>query len=183
MFPIRGILLLLFLALPAQSQEIIPAQWKGLQIAPESRCSPYDRADYPYPWTLERDASRRDGGFYEAYTRQYHLNPRNTDIEHVVALSEAHDSGLCAAGPGTRQQFSADLQNITLARPEINRCGPLGKCAKDAAQWLPEQNRCWFAGTILRIRQRYSLTLDTREYLALKTLLEQCPDTDMRYPR
>ena len=40
---------------------------------------------------------------------------RETDIEHIVARSEAHDSGLCAANPETRNRFASDLLNLTLA--------------------------------------------------------------------
>ena len=30
--------------------------WRGLVVAPENRCSPYDRRrDYPYPQSIEQD--------------------------------------------------------------------------------------------------------------------------------
>ena len=38
-----------------------------------------------------------------------------------VAISEAHDSGLCAAPGIVRQRFASDLDNITLATPRVNR--------------------------------------------------------------
>ena len=46
---------------------------------------------------------------------------RNPTIEHVVAVSEAHDSGLCAADAETRRRFAGDLDNLTLAVPHLNR--------------------------------------------------------------
>ena len=45
------------------------------------------------------------------------LGHTETDIEHIVATSEAHDSGLCAADRATRKQFAQDLRNLTLAPP------------------------------------------------------------------
>ena len=49
----------------------------------------------------------------------------------MVARSEAHDSGLCRADRETRRAFAADLLNLTLAAPPLNR---YVKKAKDAAE-------------------------------------------------
>ena len=60
----------------------------------------------------------------------------DSDIEHVVALSAAHDSGLCAASLAERARFARDLlDNFALATPRLNRHE---KVARDAADWLPE---------------------------------------------
>ena len=59
-------------------------------------------------------------------------------IEHIVAASEAHDSGLCARDQGTRARFAQDLRNLTLASPRVNRHE---KSGKDAGEWIPVQNR------------------------------------------
>ena len=74
--------------------------WNGLAVVPEQRCSPYDRAGYPYPQSVEaRIVASMGGRVYGPYTGRRFRSVRETDIDHVVALSEAHDSGLCAAGP------------------------------------------------------------------------------------
>ena len=44
--------------------------------------------------------------------------PRETDIEHIVPLSEAHDSGLCSASATTKARFARDVLNLTLASPQ-----------------------------------------------------------------
>ena len=73
--------------------------WRGLEVAPEHRCSPYDKkADYPYPQSVERDIVHELGTVYGPYTGTCFGSTRDTDIEHIVAASEAHDSGLCARG-------------------------------------------------------------------------------------
>lgn len=74
--------------------------------------------------------------------------------------SAAHDSGLCAASSETRKAFARDLLNLTLADPGTNRDR---KSAKDAADWLPELNRCWFANRVVAVRQKYGLTVDAQE--------------------
>ena len=94
----------------------------------------------------------------------------------MVARSEAHDSGLCAADPATRRRFATDLLNLTLAGPNLNRNE---KRARDTAEWLPEQNRCWFAPRVIAVRQRYGLTIDQREADALDDVLAGCTSTDL----
>ena len=74
-----------------------------------------------------------------------------------------------------------DLRNLTLAGPRLNR---YRKVAKDAAEWLPEKNRCWFAHRIIKVRRAYSLTIDQREAQALDAVLASCESSDMvMFPR
>ena len=149
--------------------------WRGLVVAPEHRCAPYDRGDYPYSQSVEAEIVASMGGrIYGPYTGRHYRTLRDTDIEHIVAVSEAHDSGLCAAGPSLRRRFASDLLNLTLAAPEVNRCGTGGKCAFDAGDWLPPMNRCWFAARVVAVKRKYALTVDHREAAALERLLSGC---------
>ena len=100
-------------------------------------------------------------------------NSFDTDA-FIVAASEAHDSGLCAADAETRARFARDLRNLTLASPSVNRHQ---KSGKDAAEWAPVRNACWFAGRVLEIRRVYGLTVDRREAAALESILVGCENT------
>ena len=154
--------------------------WRGLAVAPEHRCTPYDRSDYPYPRSAEREIVASMGGrVYGPYTGRHYRSMRDTDIEHVVALSEAHDSGLCAAGPTVRRRFASDPLNLTLAVPEVNRCGAGGKCGSDAAEWQPPMNVCWFAARVVAVKHKYRLAVDHREAAALERVLAGCGSTAM----
>ncbi len=154
--------------------------WRGLVIAPEDRCTPYDRDDYRYSQSVEAEIVAAMGGrVYGPYTGRHYSNTRRTDIEHIVAVSEGHDSGLCAAGPSVRSRFASDLLNLTLAAPEVNRCGGTGKCAHDAAEWLPDMNKCWFAARVVAVKFKYSLTVDRDEAIALQRVLSDCTSTDI----
>ena len=175
-----GLLCLLLAGLLAD--RVAAETWRGLTVAPERRCSAYDRHDYPYPRTIEaRIVAGMGGRIYGPYEGRLFGSTRETDIEHIVAVSEAHDSGLCAADAATRRRFSGDLLNLTLASPAVNRCGRGGKCGHDAAEWLPKLNRCWFAGRIMQVRRKYGLTIDRREAETLEHILRKCPSTDMRF--
>ena len=165
---------------PLLSPTSAPAQttgWRGLTVAAEDRCSPYNPDDYPYSQSVEpRIVAEMGGIVYGPYTGRVFDSIRDTDIEHIVARSEAHDSGLCAADYVTRKRFSSDLLNLTLAAPNVNRHQ---KIAKDAAEWLPDLNRCWFANRVVRVRQNYGLTIDPREADVLDAVLSGCESLEM----
>ena len=158
--------------------------WRGLAVAPEHRCSPYDRDDYRYSQSIEmRIVDAMGGKVYGPYTGRLFRSAREVDIEHIVAVSEAHDSGLCAAGPAIRLRFASDLLNLTLAAPEVNRCTGRGKCAFDAAEWLPPMNKCWFAARVVAVKRKYDLGVDRREAAALERVLSRCTSTEMVFTR
>jgi hypothetical protein len=155
--------------------------WRGLVLSDENRCSPYDKkSQYPYPQSIEDDVVASMGGrVYGPYTGRYFDSDRETDIEHIVAASEGHDSGLCSADADKREQFATDLLNLTLAAPEVNRCGRSGKCGLDAAEWMPEKNRCWFADRVVQIKTKYGLSVDKAEAEALEAVLQGCASIDL----
>ena len=91
--------------------------WRGLVVAPEDRCSDYDPDDYPYSPSVEQQIVNSMGGIiYGPYTGKWFDSTSDTDIEHIVARSEAHDSGLCAADAATKRQFASELHNLTLSQ-------------------------------------------------------------------
>jgi hypothetical protein len=174
---------LLFLTLAFTTTLSVMAQetWRGLVVAPEDRCSPYDKkAQYPYPQSVEDTIVDRMGGrIYGPYSGRYFKSDYETDIEHILAVSEGHDSGLCRASKQKRIEFATDQLNLTLASPKVNRCGRGGKCGFDAADWMPEKNKCWFANRIVEIKTKYELTVNRSEANALESTLAQCDSFEM----
>jgi hypothetical protein len=150
----------------------------ALVVAPENRCSPYDSDDYPYPQSVEAHiVSGMGGRIYGPYSGTTFSSKRDTDIEHIVAKSEAHDSGLCGANAQTRKSFARDLLNLTLASPSLNRHQ---KSGKDFAEWRPKLNVCWFADRIIKVKKKYNLSVDSREKAALQRSLESCSSLAMQ---
>ena len=180
----RAALLLTVLALTAacsdgesRSGKITGEKWRGLSIAPEERCAPYDRRDYRYnSRVLEAVLVRELGGVYGPYTGRCFRDQGQTDVEHIVALSEAHDSGMCGRSQGEKVLFAGDPLNLTLATPEVNR---EDKRHHDASGWLPGKNRCWFAARVVAVRRKYGLTIDRAEAQALEDVLSACGSTKM----
>lgn len=156
------------------------AYLQELRVEPEQRCSPYRRSDYPYNASKvePRIVMQMGGQVYGPYTGTTFPTTASTDVEHIIALSEAHDSGLCDASGRVRRRFARDLDNLTLASPSVNQHQ---KSDKDAAEWLPPfiANRCWFAGRVIAVRREYRLSVDSLEWAALAEVLAKCETTRM----
>ena len=147
----------------------------GIVVAAEHRCSPYDRQDYAFPKSLKLQVVESLGSIFSPYTEEVYNNIREVDLDHIVALTEAHDSGLCAADMESKRSFSADLLNVTLAPPTLNRSQKMGH---DASRWLPEKSQCWFARRVVDVKTKYSLTMDRAEADVLSRVLQDCRTTD-----
>ena len=151
----------------------------GIRIEPENRCSSYDADDYSYPQSVERQIVAQQGGrIYGPYTGTYFASTGETDIEHIVARSEAHDSGLCAVDSAARKAFGRDLFNLTLASPSVNRHQ---KIAKDVAEWLPALNQCWYVNQVVLVKRKYNLTMNQAEASRAQQVLAGCPSTAMQF--
>ena len=72
-----------------------------------TRVVPYDADDYPYSPSVEDRIVAQLGDVFSPYTCELFKSTAQTDIEHIVARSEAHDSGLCSAHAPTRRRLSS----------------------------------------------------------------------------
>lgn len=149
----------------------VPDFLVGITIAPENRCTKYKRDDYRYSPAIESRIIREMGGIYDPYVGEWLNSPFQSDIEHVVAAAEAHDSGLCMAAREEKMRFASDPDNLVLAGAYLNR---YVKVAKDAGEWLPQKNVCWYIKTIAKIKKRYDLTMDQREFDAIVKANRMC---------
>ena len=163
-------------ATPTQPPTRPSGLWRGITVAPEERCSDYDPDDYHYSPSVEPRIIEAQGGIYGPYAGRWFESIKETDIEHIVARSEAHDSGLCAASAATRSEFASDLLNLTLASPSVNRHQ---KVKNDVVEWVPELNQSWYVDRITQVRLEYGLTIDRDEADAIDTALATCDSTEM----
>lgn len=156
-----------------------PTDGLGVRIGPENRCSHYNSDLYPYSQSVEPHIVNQQGGrIYGPYTGTYFSSIRETDIEHIVARSEAHDSGLCAADSNTRRAFASDLLNLTLASPSVNRHQ---KIDNDLAEWLPAMNQCWYVNQVVQVKRKYNLSMDQAEAAVARRVLSGCSSTAMQF--
>ena len=154
--------------------------WRGVVVKPEYRCAgnDYIRNDYGVRYRSKKNEILEAlGGNFGPYTGKCFDDEDAVEIDHIVALAEAHESGMCTEEDIERKkEFGADLLNLTLASREINR----QKSSKDALEWQPEnENKCWFANRVLEVKQKYKLTVDNDEAAALAEILKNCKSTDL----
>ena len=151
--------------------------WCGLPVVEEADVgceAPYRSRDYRYDADrMELAVARRTGGLYAPYNDRLALSLHDTDLEHVVARSEAHASGGCLWPVERRREYAGDTLNAVLAFPRTNR---VSKRAKDAGEWMPMRNRRWFAWRVHAVKAKWGLSVDAKEAHALDTALGgKCP--------
>ena len=132
--------------------------WRGLVVAPEVRCAPYDADAYRYPQSVEARIVAALGGVYGPYTGRWFASPRDTDIEHIVARSEAHDSGLCAADTASQRRFASDLLNLTLASGVGARMRAGLRASNRRARHLPMRYETGLPSSVIRFRTLHAST-------------------------
>ncbi len=156
-----------------------PEFLEGIVIGPDRLCPPFDRRDYTYSSSLKRKIIDGMGGRrYSPYTFEYFPSLNEAETDHIVALGEAHRSGLCAESPSAKRRFARDVLNLTLASPDVNR----KKADKDLADWLPDANQCWFVQRVLDVKRKYALSMDLPEAQRAEEVLKGCGDTSMQFP-
>ena len=158
---------------PAKAQVVLVT----LDLSPEGARTGYERPTTNRYQRHERTVYRALGMDRTPYTcTAIGGDLTRVDVEHIVALSEAHDSGLPAS---MMLAFSGDPLNLTVAMPRENRAV---KSDKDAADYLPPRNRCWFAGRVVDIKSRWGLTVDAAEAIALIGALDGCDTLAIQRP-
>ena len=106
-------------------------------------------------------------------------------IDHLVALAEAHRSGAWKWDEEQRNEFFNDEETLSAVTAEVNR----RKSDHDPAEWQPPDDGAWcrYAREWIEIKSRYELTADRAEVAALADLLDSCtgppPDNSPRTPR
>jgi len=94
-------------------------------------------------------------------------------IDHVVALSNAWQTGAFAWTPDTREQFANDPLNLLAVQGRLNS----QKGDGDSATWLPPatRNRCAYVARQVAVKTKYRLWATPPEQAATARLLTGCP--------
>ena len=199
---------------PAPEQQAEP-EWRiadqaalaALTVAPEGDGGvPYDRDDYDhYLGRDENGCNLRDRILLQDAVRVISVTDRcdaqgewlswldgravsdesELQIDHLVALAEAHRSGAWKWDEEQRSEFFNDEETLSAVTAEVNR----RKSDHDPAVWQPPDDGAWcrYAREWIEIKSRYELTADRAEVAALADLLDSCtgppPDNSPRTPR
>ncbi len=163
----------------------------------------YDRAAFGAAWTdtnrngcdtrndvLRRDLTRREikpntnrcvalGGWLqpEPYTGSpihfVYGGASEVDIDHVVALGDAWQTGAFRWVPLKRLALANDPMNLLAVSASANR----SKGDGDAATWLPSNKsyRCAYVARQVAVKAKYGLWITAAEHNASVRILDLCP--------
>lgn len=98
---------------------------------------------------------------------------QEVQIDHVVALSDAWQSGAQVLSFERRVEFANDPLNLLAVDGPLNQ----QKGDSNAASWLPpnKQYRCAYVARQVAVKSKYELWVTQPEYNAIKSILQSCP--------
>ena len=168
-----------------------------LAVAPEHSVAKYDRTKHFGNWrdedrdcldtraeVLTRDSlipfslkgCRVDSGrWLSVFDGRTHLLASQLQIDHLVPLREAWDSGASLWSKDRRVSYANDLDfagSLSAMTSALNgNCKKLCKSDKDPTQWIPQTNRCLYAQRWVAVKYRWDLSIDSAEKRVLSKLL------------
>jgi hypothetical protein len=114
------------------------------------------------------------GDWFSPYDGVNVSSPGDLQIDHVVALAEAWDSGAAAWTLERRQAFANDLDEPA-ALIAVTSASNQAKPDHDPAEWRPRTDDwCRFASAWVTVKTRWDLTADDREVADLREMLAGC---------
>jgi hypothetical protein len=118
-----------------------------------------------------------DGVLDDPYTGEvvvFERGPRSAavQIDHVVPLSLAWDTGAQLLSPREREAFANDPLNLLAVEGRANQ----SKGDSDASEWMPPARSAWcsYAARVVAVRVRYRLWVTPEERDALVEALTDC---------
>ena len=146
----------------------------------------YDRDLFPHWDDTDQDGcttrcevlaaeERSDGTWFSWWDAKLVSVSGHLDIDHVVALAEAWDSGASLWNSARRNAFADWQVNLVAVGQSI----AASKGGQDAADWSPPRARsaCLFAEITITTKARWGLAVDAAEKAALGALLNGCGRT------
>ncbi|MEO3788049.1 HNH endonuclease family protein [Actinocorallia sp. B10E7] len=108
--------------------------------------------------------------------------PSGSDIDYMVPLAEAWNSGAYEWTAQRRQDYANDLgdpRSLVAVTARSNR----SKADQDPVEWLPPAvaARCQYIGEWTATKLRCGLSADEEEQTALALLAEECPDVPLAF--
>jgi hypothetical protein len=170
----------------------------GLRVAPEGARTGYNRDLFPH-W-VDDNGNRCDtreevliaesrttaqvdpygckvvaGDWVSLYDGLTFTDPGELDIDHVVALAEAWDSGAAGWDTARRRAFANDLDHPQALRA-VSASSNRSKSDLDPGQWKPTRDSAWceYANDWVTVKTAWDLSADQNEIDDLRVMLRTC---------
>lgn len=132
-------------------------------------------------YTSSSHCSVATGRWYSYYDGATWTAASDVDIDHMVALKEARESGARSWSADNRTRYANDLGlsvSLIAVTDNVNQ----SKGDRDPAQWLPPRAgvHSQYAIHWMKVKYRWRLTIDTAEKSKLKPNLSgDCGNRDV----
>ena len=125
----------------------------------------------------ERQCNVASGDWFGAFTGTVVQDPGNLDIDHMVPLKNAHDSGGWAWTVDRKREYAnylLDADHLIAVTARANR----SKGARGPHEWKPSATTYWctYATDWAEVKERWDLTLTQPEADAVQEMLSMCDD-------
>jgi hypothetical protein len=128
------------------------------------------------PVTVGSGCSLSGGRWFSYYDRVSWTDPADVDIDHMVPLAEAWDSGARTWSTAERQAYANDLgdhRTLVGVTDNVNQA----KGDQDVAEWLPQYDQCRYLREFVAVKHRWRLSVDSAEKSAMQSLASTCTDS------
>jgi hypothetical protein len=128
--------------------------------------------------TVEKGCVIKGGEWLSIYDNTKVTEAGKLDVDHMVPLAEAWDSGASAWDDLKREKYAndqTDPRHLIAVTGASNR----SKSDQDPAEWMPTNKAyvCEYIANWVSIKVRWSLTIDAKEKAALIANLKGCKAT------
>lgn len=122
------------------------------------------------------------GRWFSAYDGKTVRKASGLDVDHMVPLAEAWDSGARRWSARQREAFANDLYKFSLVAVTLSSNRSKGD--RDPADWLPTRRGfgCIYLVRWTAVKYRWRLTVDEREKQAILEQFESSPPKTLRLP-
>ena len=139
-------------------------------------------AEADSPVTIGTGCRLTGGSWYSYYDRRTWTDSGRIDIDHMVPLAEAWDSGARSWTAADRERYANDLGNyrsLVGVTDTVNQ----QKSDQDPGTWLPQYFKCRYLRDFVAVKIRWRLSVNATERAAMVTLGNQCDNTTITVRR
>jgi hypothetical protein len=121
------------------------------------------------------------GTWFSLYDNLVLADSKQLDVDHVVPLAEAWDSGASNWTAKDRERYANDLDEPR-ALIAVSATSNRSKADKDVADWMPPAAAyaCTYITDWTAVKTRWGLGVDQREADALHRIAAGCADTEVQ---
>ena len=145
-------------------------------------CSTRDEvliAEADDPVTVGDGCDLSGGRWFSYYDRVSWTDSGRIDIDHLVPLAEAWDSGARRWRTRTRRAYANDLgdrRSLVGVTDSVNQ----SKADRDPHEWMPEHGTCRYVREWVVVKHRWRLSVNRAERNALSSLASDCRNRTIR---